>query len=359
MATSALSDPGSVARVGGDTFQVIGRHGDVYQVTIRPADVRCTCPAGLAVLLDPPRGYLGCRHAGEVTLERPQPPADRARCRARIHLRSARLPTGRHTAPSLVRPERTPPQTPRQNNPICAYEDTDRRARLTDRVHAAKDRTRRAETTTVQFVRERRGCVRLSRGGRRQRRLCPRRVAIGRSAEPGAPAGSRPGRRTREHGGTAAVADADRQRGRLGRHHRPAARSRWCGPPVPTRQGPGRHQQHQRDGPSCAVTAPTTTSRRRRAPSAGVMKTFYRSSSAPRRPRGASWRTGAPTAPCGSRRPATPTPSRTPTSKPPNGSDTTTATTSTAPRRIAPGSRRGPPPAQPGSRPLAGRGAAR
>ena len=38
--------PGSVARVGGDVFQVVGRRGDSYQVTIRPGDVRCTCPAG-------------------------------------------------------------------------------------------------------------------------------------------------------------------------------------------------------------------------------------------------------------------------------------------------------------------------
>ena len=44
--SSALRAPGSVARVGGDTFQVIGRQGGVYQVTIRPGDVRCTCPAG-------------------------------------------------------------------------------------------------------------------------------------------------------------------------------------------------------------------------------------------------------------------------------------------------------------------------
>jgi hypothetical protein len=44
--TSFLRQPGSVARIGADTFQVIGRQGDVYQVTIRPGDVRCTCPAG-------------------------------------------------------------------------------------------------------------------------------------------------------------------------------------------------------------------------------------------------------------------------------------------------------------------------
>ena len=46
MGTSTLREPGSVTRVGADTFQVIGRQGDVYQVTIRPGDVRCTCPAG-------------------------------------------------------------------------------------------------------------------------------------------------------------------------------------------------------------------------------------------------------------------------------------------------------------------------
>src|SRR5262245_39714261 len=53
------------------------------------------------------------------------------------------------------------------------------------------------------------GCIRLRRGGRRQRRLRPRGAAVGRSAEPGAPAGSRPGQRTRHYGGTAGVADAD------------------------------------------------------------------------------------------------------------------------------------------------------
>jgi len=49
MATASfLRQPGSVAlaRVSGDTFQVVGRQGDAYQVTIRPGDVRCTCPAG-------------------------------------------------------------------------------------------------------------------------------------------------------------------------------------------------------------------------------------------------------------------------------------------------------------------------
>ncbi len=44
--TSFLRQPGSVTRVSGDTFQVVGRQGDTYQVTIRPGDVRCTCPAG-------------------------------------------------------------------------------------------------------------------------------------------------------------------------------------------------------------------------------------------------------------------------------------------------------------------------
>jgi hypothetical protein len=44
--TPALRAPGSVARTGGDTFQVVGRQGDVYQVTVRPGNVRCTCPAG-------------------------------------------------------------------------------------------------------------------------------------------------------------------------------------------------------------------------------------------------------------------------------------------------------------------------
>jgi hypothetical protein len=45
MATS-LREPGSVTRLSADTFEVIGRQGDAYQVTIRPGDVRCTCPAG-------------------------------------------------------------------------------------------------------------------------------------------------------------------------------------------------------------------------------------------------------------------------------------------------------------------------
>jgi uncharacterized Zn-finger protein len=47
MATaSLLREPGTVTRVSADTFQVIGRQGDVYHVTIRPGDARCTCPAG-------------------------------------------------------------------------------------------------------------------------------------------------------------------------------------------------------------------------------------------------------------------------------------------------------------------------
>ena len=47
MATASfLREPGSVTRVNADTFQVVGRQGDTYQVTIRPGDVRCTCPAG-------------------------------------------------------------------------------------------------------------------------------------------------------------------------------------------------------------------------------------------------------------------------------------------------------------------------
>jgi hypothetical protein len=47
MATASfLREPGTVTRVNADTFQVVGRQGDVYQVTIRPGDVRCTCPAG-------------------------------------------------------------------------------------------------------------------------------------------------------------------------------------------------------------------------------------------------------------------------------------------------------------------------
>jgi len=44
--TPTLRTPGSVTRLGADTFQVIGRQGDAYQVTIRPGTVRCTCPAG-------------------------------------------------------------------------------------------------------------------------------------------------------------------------------------------------------------------------------------------------------------------------------------------------------------------------
>jgi hypothetical protein len=43
---TSLRQPGTVTRLGADTFEVIGRQGDAYQVTIRSGDVRCTCPAG-------------------------------------------------------------------------------------------------------------------------------------------------------------------------------------------------------------------------------------------------------------------------------------------------------------------------
>jgi hypothetical protein len=46
MAASTLRQPGTVTRLSADTFQVIGRQGDAYHVTIRSGDVRCTCPAG-------------------------------------------------------------------------------------------------------------------------------------------------------------------------------------------------------------------------------------------------------------------------------------------------------------------------
>src|SRR5438034_2319755 len=48
MATSTrpLRVPGSVTRLDGRTFEVVGRQGDVYQVIVRPGEVRCSCPAG-------------------------------------------------------------------------------------------------------------------------------------------------------------------------------------------------------------------------------------------------------------------------------------------------------------------------
>jgi hypothetical protein len=76
----SLPEPGSVTRLGADAFEVIGRQGDAYQVTIRPGDAGVAGAPGTGGVADD----AGARPAGGVLLAQEAPDAFGERLGSRV-----------------------------------------------------------------------------------------------------------------------------------------------------------------------------------------------------------------------------------------------------------------------------------